>query len=803
MMKFMSSISGKWLTAGLLAVSSLALQAQDQPLQYISNKLTGYRNKTLQEKLFVHTDKKTYLAGEYVWFRVYYVEGYTHHPLQLSRLAYLEILNADNQPVVQAKVSLKPGEDNGALHLPLNLPTGNYRLRAYTNWMKNFSPDFYFDKQISIVNPLSNAREQSKAPVEPANEVEFFPEGGYLVRDLPSTLAFKAHDIYGRGLDFKGWILNERNDTLTSFSPLKFGMGSVPFTPAGGHTYKAAILFADGKRAEKELPQPLEQGYVMHLQAAGAGPVRIEVRTQAGNNAGTVYLIGHTREVVRIAEQATFQNGVAVFTVDAGRLDPGITQFTVFDANRQPVAERLYFTRPQATWKTEIQTDKKEYASREKISLSLRTLDQKGAPAPASLSLSVFRIDPVQVPDDVNIENYLLLTSDLAGTVEAPDYYFGEPTAERVQATDNLMLTQGWRRFRWQQVLNEKETFTASYPPEVNGPLVTARVYDARTGQPVSGLHTYLSLTGKNYQVYFDQSNSSGQVQYELKDSYGPGEMIIRPFSEDDSLYRIEVQNPYSEQYASTPLVPLTLSDNEEKLLENYSIGMQVRQVYAGDSLNHLTAPQPADTFPFLGVADYTYNLDDYTRFTTMEEVLREYVRPINVGVRKGKPHMLLFNETYHNTYDNNILVMLDGVPIYEPDRLFAYDPLKVKKLEVFPRAFVLGPDYFVGVANFTTYKGNFDAFELDPHLIALNFQGLEMQREFYAPTYDTPGKKASRLPDYRNTLYWNPDIHTAASGPTPLSFYSCDQKGRYLGLLQGMDDSGHTVVGQFGFEVR
>lgn len=779
----------------------LSGQAQDESLHFIENKLTAYRDKTLQEKLFVHTDKPTYLTGEFVWFKVYYVEGYTHRPLALSRLAYVEIVNASNQPVLQAKVSLKPEEENGSLYLPLNLPTGNYKLRAYTAWMKNFGPASFFEKEIGVINPLSNAKVQNKNAGEKTHELSIFPEGGNLVKDIPSVLAFKGTDVYGRGLDFKGSILNEKNDTVASFAPFKFGMGNFLFQPQAGHEYSAVVLFADGQVVRKELPQVLDNGYTMRLQKTGPSQLQIEIRANGKTGEEPVYLISHTREVISVAEQVSLKNGVAVFTINPTALKPGITQFTVFDALRRPVAERLFFTRPTTGNSPVVITNKKEYTRREKINLTVEPA--KETADEASLSLSVYRLDSVQTADKINIENYLLLTSDLTGFVESPEYYLGEPSAEKEQAINNLLLTQGWRRFRWQNVLNSDPKPFAIHPPEINGQIVNARIYDVQSGQPAPGIQTFLSLTGKRYQVYFAQSDSDGRLQYELKDYYGPGQMFAKAFSEADSLYRVEIQNPFSEEYTNKLLTPMALSRRSEEVLSNYSIGMQVRQVYSGDKLNRFEAPQFRDTFSFLGLSDYKYDLDDYTRFTTMEEVLREYVRPISVGVQRGQSHMVFIDEKSRVTHDNNLLVMLDGVPLYRPDRIFAYDPLKVKDLQVFPRPYVIGSNYFFGVASFSTYKGGFDAFDLDPHLIAMDFQGLQMQREFYAPSYETPEQKASRLPDYRNTLYWNPNIQSTAGKTASLSFYSCDQQGHYLGVLQGVSRAGQPIVREFSFEVK
>src|SRR5690242_4017760 len=92
----------------------------------IQNRFTQYREKAIQEKIFVHTDKEFYLAGEIVWFRLFYVEGTTHKPLDLSKVAYVELIDKDNKPAMQAKIALKQGHGDGSFFLPVSVPTGNY-----------------------------------------------------------------------------------------------------------------------------------------------------------------------------------------------------------------------------------------------------------------------------------------------------------------------------------------------------------------------------------------------------------------------------------------------------------------------------------------------------------------------------------------------------------------------------------------------------------------------------------------------------------------------------------------------------
>src|ERR1700761_780452 len=153
----MKKILGTFKIALLTPVlSMLFMSSRAQVIQDVQNSFNTYRQTALQEKIFVHTDKSTYLPGELIWFKVYCVEGNDHKPLNLSKVAYVEILDNNQTPVIQAKIALKNGLGDGSLYVPVTVNNGNYRFRAYTSWMKNLSPDYYFEKTITLVNPLKS-----------------------------------------------------------------------------------------------------------------------------------------------------------------------------------------------------------------------------------------------------------------------------------------------------------------------------------------------------------------------------------------------------------------------------------------------------------------------------------------------------------------------------------------------------------------------------------------------------------------------------------------------------------------------
>lgn len=219
---------------------------------------------------------------------------------------------------------------------------------------------------------------------------------------------------------------------------------------------------------------------------------------------------------------------------------------------------------------------------------------------------------------------------------------------------------------------------------------------------------------------------------------------------------------------------------------------MQVQASYYRQLIN---PPQPPnrDSTTFYGTPDERYNLDAYTRFTVMDEVLSEYVP--GVVVRKQNRRVLLraTNLPYRKIFDDAPLMLIDGVAIFDTDRLMALSPLKVKSLDVVMRRYFLGYSTIAGIISFRTYRGDLAGFQPDPRAVVLEYDGLQTPREFYAPRYETPAQQASRRPDFRTLLHWNPRVLTNAQGKATLSFYTSDQEGTYLIVAQGLTSSGQS----------
>jgi len=774
--------------AGLWSANALA-----QNVGTIKAGFDKYAQTIPREKIFAHTDRQFYLAGELIWFKVYTVDANTNVPVDMSKVAYVDVLNESNTPVLQGKLAIKYGAGSGSFYIPNTLPNGHYKLRAYTAWMKNFSAELYFEKQLTIVNSLTSPDEPLKQP-SVDYDVQFFPEGGALVSGVASTVGFKAVSTDGKGVDVNGAIVNQANDTVARFKSEKFGMGHFLFTPTADATYKAIVKI--GRNViTKPLPAVATKGYVMQVTDAGdAFNVKI-TGDAAADPAKALYLLVHQGALVNLA-QALQGDATHTYTfrIEKNKLGGGVNHISLFDADQHPINERLIFKRPSVL---NIQaTAQQQYGTRKKVSIGISSATAGQQPVSANLSFAVYRADDFNGIPEADITSYFSLTSELKGHIESPAYYFNNVTPATDAALDNLLLSQGWSLFNWADVLtSEKPMFR--FLPEYNGHLINGQV-NYINGNPARYAVVYLAPISKKVQLYGANSGNSGRLMFNANNMYGANEVVLQTNPKlDTNTYRITITSPFSEEFSASKLPPFYLNKSTTALLQNNSVGMQVQNLYKPERMYQFN---PADSTTFYNDYYQRFKLDNYVRYITVEEVFREYVKNANVAKQGKHFHIKMLdpNATHiNNDGDGDPLMLLDGVPVFDLDKLFTVDPLKIERLDVVNQKYYWGPIKANGMVALSSYKTDFGGMKLDPKAIVLDYEGLQLQRQFYSPVYDSDTQVRSRIPDFRNLLYWAPDVNTGTDGKAQVSFYTSDKPGKYIGVLQGL-----TYIGQAGSSV-
>jgi len=689
---------------------------------------------------------------------------------------------------------MEQGKGSGSIQIPPSLDSDNYTVRAYTSWMKNFSSDFYFHQTISIVNTFQRLVEKNKNTIN-RYDIQFFPEGGHLVDGVTSRVAFRVIDSSGKGISFKGAVVNKKGDTLTTFTPLKFGMGCFSFTPSITEEYHAVIMDKNRNKITSPLSDVSSIGYVLSVTDTTQHQLKVTITSKGFGNASSVFLIAHTRQIVKKSIVQNMVNGKTVVMLNKKELGDGIVHFTVFNQDQQPVCERLYFNQPAQTTSLHLTTELPIYETRKKVSLQATIKSDKTQLIQASLS--VYKNDSLQQLQPADIQSYLWLTSELKGNIESPAYYFSDDKEAR-SAMDHLMLTHGWSKFNWNDVLQSQRK-VIQFIPEYRGHIIQGKVIDGQSRDPLNKVSVYLSSPDKKIQPYFAHSDSNGRFLLETFHITGNRKLIVQTPNQSGKAH-IEIESPFSSEATSTAIPYLDLTDQVKTSLSQRSISMQAEDIFYQGRVK--TNTLNTDSSAFYGSVHEHYQLDDYTRFPLMEEVMREYVKGVQVRKKEDKIILKVLDAPRNTVFENDPLILLDGVPVLNGSKIMEIDPLKIKTIDVVTHHYFSGEFSFDGIISLKTYAADMDGFQLDPNHIVLDYYGLQQKKEFYAPRYETPAARQSRLPDQRNLLLWLPDL-TLHKENQSIEFYSSDQAGVFQIVIQGISQNGEPIYQTHSFEVK
>ena len=293
----------------------------------------------------------------------------------------------------------------------------------------------------------------------------------------------------------------------------------------------------------------------------------------------------------------------------------------------------------------------------------------------------------------------------------------------------------------------------------------------------------FLSVHGKQSALYTDMPDSEGKLVYDIGGLKNWDRMIIQ-LENGTEMPGIQVVSPliqtrFREDF-QFPQLQISAQDlpRLEKLIKAAQVEAYYKEQIGLDSMEIVTG----------FVADYTYNLDDYTRFEEVETVLREYVPSVLVRIREKRKEFRLLDEAGRRQFDSNPLILVDAMPVFDSDLLASFNPKFMQKLEVLNREFYLNERTYPGVLSWTSYENNFGLFPLAPSARFFDYLGLqplvEMDRNQFSKS--RPGE---RIPDWRTILYWSND--PAGLSQTQTSAL----EGLYVFWVRTQDSSGKTQI--------
>ena len=685
----------------------------------------------------------------------------------------------------------------------------------------------------------ANSRELSRFVPMPSFsddfDVQFCPEGGNMIGNIVQIVAFKAIGTNGKSREVRGKIYDATDGSLiTEIASTHKGMGRFVICAEKGHAYYAEMTTDDGPTKRFDLPMVEPSGVVMRVMRHGTDHVFTTVATPDVNLRDYAAVVHSRGTVMTIIEDLT-----RLSRLRNSDLFDGIAQISIVNrTTRRVVAERLFYVRDNRLAHVQITPQKSVFEQRDKVVLTLDVKDSEGKPAAGNFALSVTDASYVKLDDKTpNILSYMLLSSDLKGEVEDAGTYFADSSTETLNNLDLVMMTNGWRRYELQSVIDHKFP-RIMYPIEdsqrirgsVFGLLGRARkpsvvVMDPKTkfvnafelneynNFIISGLDAFSTTTyivqalnkkGKDttVRIKIESENyplietANQRDYYKNMVSFVPEQFLMRAkeryFNEGgERIIDIEEVEIVARKSSSTPFFATgntgsmlhgdisrfaTVSDALATFKELNVLGgtITTRKEYLS---RHTSSQSVAEIIAASGLADGDLESEAVSSINNSEELDNDSLEP--------------------ELYVNGNLVDLNNVD--------SYDTKYVERLAFVDgrAATMLGLSAPSGAILMEVSKEGLYTSVTSDAMARVVVRACQQPTEFYKPKYQTFDERLSAASDLRLTIAWEPLIRTDATGRAIVEFYTADRSSTYDVVLEGITDDGELCRTQSSIEVK
>ncbi len=766
-------------------------------------------SQAVYEKVYLHVDRETYAPRENIWFKIYLVSGINNKLIKGYKNVYVELVNDTGAVSQERLILVHNGVGNGDFKLPNTMEEGQYTIRAYTKYQKNFGEESYFHKKIWIAQMK---RQDISRDVITASEIDlgFYPESGSLVQNASNIVAFKAVNNHGLGIPLSGYIVNDLGDTITPFSTWFRGMGKFSLMPIAGRSYYAVL--DDYPDFRKQIADVQAMGVTLQFKDEPVDVIFRVIRGFQITGTESFRVTASHKGVEFYSEQVDVTSFFAELKVFKGLFPLGISKITLTDIEGTILAERLVFIQVEEPDVFEIETDRAQYDSREKVDVTIRSMLPAGDSILGGASVSVVNRDYLDREGySKDIRSYLLLDSELKGKIESPASWFDdEEDLKASEKLDLLMMVHGWRSYYWPEIIREIPEDLKGW--EDVGITVSGYVKRVLRKKPIEGakvtLATYIAETAIQ-QTLTDESGRFNFKRLYLRDSMmlvvealtpagtASTEVIVdkvfipEKFVDPAAIDSVTPDQPvpgsfYGENFSKQEAERRYAIESGTYWLDEVEIVTQER----GSVLNiteesDRTYGTPQKRF-MISEEDQSYlNIFDYLE-GKLPGVL---VEGNNISIRGGQSPTILLDDVVNDLVDISTIPMgdIDHIDIfYSGGQMAAFGSRGADGvIAIYTRMGSINTDFNRFVRGRTTRK----------------VEGFQIPRQFYAPKYMLD-EQVDNVPDYRPTLFWEPYLNFSR-GEGKIEFYTSDFRSRFLIIVEGISEKGVICTGVGDFVVR
>ena len=808
------------LVSGLIIFAYLGSTAQQ-----IDSTMAKYVSNFPQEKVHIHFDKGVYFKGETIWLKAYILAG-----LDLSDYSknfYVDWYSDKGKLIKHTVNPIFESTAKGQFNIPENY-TGKYlHAKAYTKWMLNFDTAFLYNKDIRIdqlgagntargqINRTKTTADSSTAtfptPKIPKVSIHFFPEGGDMVVGIYGRVAFLAENEFGFPVRAKGVIKNSKGRFVDSMKTEHDGMGSITIEADIAQQYTATWIDEYGEMHTNTLPQAKEKGAVLRVQQADEKVIFSATRSSlTDSNLQKLYVIGHMFQNQVFKSTITLREKLSgKGEVSTKEMPTGVLQVTLFDAMHNPLAERVVFiNNHEYGFRPAIRATKKGFGKREKNTVEIEVDDS----LLCNMSVSVTDAD-VLIDSVTTIASDLLLSGDVKGYIHNAAQYMTSDDDSMIHYLDLVMMTHGWRRFNWKEVVAGKMP-SLTYPKETEFMQLKGTVYGAPDRFALRNENILLILKGKEssnqtLMMTIDKNNDFVQKDIFLIDTTtvyyqmtGSKSMVNRMeirfqtglLSAMPGVYSGTTADPFLWSYNGTDSVLLA------KARVLYNENQRIKKQLQGHELQSVTVKTRVKRKEDILDEKYATGLfagGDNKRFDITDEPTAQALQDVFTYLQ-GRVAGLIIS----NTGANVSLLWRGSTPDLYLDQM-KVDASQLKTISMTNVAYVkvFSPPFFGSfggggsgaIAVYTRRGGDVKSAPGDG-LSSQIVTGYTFYKEFYQPDYRIANNESTD-DDARSTLYWNPYILTDKKRKTvQIMFYNNDFSKKFRLVLEGINSEGRMA---------
>lgn len=758
----------------------------------ISVSLNSYILNHPQEIIHVQFDRAVYEVGDTVWFKVYVVNAYNNQLSALSKVVNIEVLDPEVS-IQKVLLPVNAGMASGYLVLSADkYRSGFFKFNAFTRLMAiNGKKQFSSILRVGTKNNTSLSSKLNTSKSE--TQLEFYPEGGALVAGLKSKVLVKIPGAQAKSLSIEGSVMDDQKNKVAVFKTGKSGMGLFAFTPRKNETYRA-VIESDDLKADYVLPKALDSGYVLALNNVVNDTLVIRL-SRSGQTTSEVKLLFQANGSMINAVKVSLYPTSAIVKVPMATLPPGLNELSLFSMDNELLANRvLYLPERQSSPSLSLSLSK-EYGTHEQVKLGIKITDDASKGVLGGYSISVSKVDTMQIPERPTIYSSLLFASDT--TNNSLSNFDGHTNLDKAEL-DMHLLSRRSVSFDWNDVLSKSikpQKYTIESGLQITGTVVNTK------GKPMAGAK--LSLFSANDMILIDTvADNDGRFLFQNFSVGDSAEVVVRVTNLGTEK---NVSIVLDDQFGSVlpakndSLALDPISTNKQTINESDSTVNGKNNLLKSVEIKAKLRPTvKGSVYPFAAAPpDYTISEEDLSKIIDLTEYLRSRFNGVIVkdnkvmGRNQGKegPMLILLNGLNIEDLSSINPRSLSGVQIAKGG--IGSGNMEIQFGEGFaPNMF--GQSSGFGILFLTTNR-NYTSVKKGPiqttGIVNFRMLGFQSTKEFYSPLYLS--KTGTKSNDLRRTLFWKPDIITREDGTADIEFYTSDQQGIYQIVLEGIGLNG------------